>query len=147
MSYSPTSAIGQREVVRRDFAGHVRLAAFAAADSLQRVGRREMGHVQACASELLGQLHIALHDRGLGGRLHAAQAQAKRGWAVIHGAAFSHARIFRMLNHRQRLISDDKRSVSRMTVSLRMGLPSSVTPTAPARCRPRKSVSTAPLLA
>ncbi len=37
--------------------------------------------------------------------------------------------------------------VSRMTLSLRMGLPSSVTPTAPARCKARKSVSTAPLLA
>ena len=30
--------VSEREVVRRDFAGYVRLAAFAAADRLQRVG-------------------------------------------------------------------------------------------------------------
>src|SRR5215469_5118474 len=46
-----------------------------------------------------------------------------------------------------KLISADVRSASRMVVSLRMGLPSSLTATAPARCKARKSVSTAPLLA
>ena len=60
-----------------------------------------MGHVQAGAGELLRQLHVALHDRSLGRRLHAAQAQAKRGRAVVHGAAIGHARIFRVLNHRK----------------------------------------------
>src|SRR5258708_17662851 len=45
-----------------------------------------------------------------------------------------------------KLISADARSASRMVVSLRIGLPSSVTATAPARCSARKSVSTAPLL-
>ena len=58
-----------------------------------------MSHVQASAGELLRQLHIAFDDRRFSRRLHSAQAQAKRGRAVVHGAAFGHAGIFRVLNH------------------------------------------------
>src|SRR5436305_13701477 len=46
-----------------------------------------------------------------------------------------------------KLISAEVRSASRMVVSFNIGLPSSVTATAPAHCKARKSVSTAPLLA
>src|SRR6266849_7134120 len=71
-----------------------------------------MSNVQARPGELLRQLDVAFHDRGLGCRLHAAQAQAKRGWAVVHGAAFGHARIFRVLNHAK---IDLRRQAQRLT--------------------------------
>ena len=55
-------------------------------------------------------------------------------WAVIHGAAIGHARVFGVLNYRK-IDFGRRRSVSR-ALSLRMGLPSSLAPTAPARKAP-----------
>ena len=46
--------IRQREVVWGDFTGHVGLAAFSSSNRLQRVGGRDVRHVQAGAGELLG---------------------------------------------------------------------------------------------
>ena len=63
----------------------------------------------------------------------------------MHGRAFSHAAVFRVLHHRQIQAAAAAR-VWRMILSSRMGRPSSLKATAPARLSAAKSVSCSPRL-
>ena len=93
--------VDQREVMRRDFAGHARLGALAAAYGLQRVGRGKMRHVQARFANLLRERHVAIDDGRFGGRRHAAQSQTETRRSRVHRAILGDARIFRVLHHRK----------------------------------------------
>jgi hypothetical protein len=137
--------IGQREMVRRNLERDARFGALAAAHTLQRVGRGKMGDVQAGIGNVHRELHVTLDDRRFGSRRHAAQSETERTRARVHGAILGHARVFGVLHDREIQLSAQA-SASRMMLSSRMGLPSSVTAIAPAVCSARKSVSVAPLL-
>ena len=53
------------------------------------------------SAELLREMYIAFDYGRFGRSAHSTQSQPERGRTLIHRAAFGHARIFRMLNHRQ----------------------------------------------
>jgi len=129
-----------------DFAGHVdllrlprRTAFSASAVEIWATCRR--APVNCCAS-----CTSRFHDGGLGRRLHAAQAQANEVGPSFMEQRSGHARIFRMLNHGKIDLGRQPQRVAHHRV-VENGLAIVGDGTAPARCRPRKSVSTAPLLA
>ena len=134
-------------MMRRDFAGHPRPAALSAPHGLQRIGGRKMRHMQARIRNLLRKLDIAVHNARFRRRLPAAQAQPERRSAHRSSDSFPSAACLRRAAPPGKLSSPLSRRHSRMMSLSRIGRPSSVTATAPARCKPRKSVSTAPLLA
>ena len=60
-----------------------------------------MRDVEPGSVELLSQLDIAVNDCGFGIDAHPAQAQAERGWALVHRAVLGDTCVFRVLNDRK----------------------------------------------
>ena len=93
-------AVGQREMMRRGFAGDGEAARFGERHHFDRVPRRDMGHVESRAGEL-GEQDIARHHHILGRGRNAAQSKAHALDAFVHVAAGAQVQILAMIDHRE----------------------------------------------
>ncbi len=91
--------IDQRKMVGRNFAAYAQAVTLGPAHSLEGRGRGNVGHMVAGLG-FRYQADVAFHNGGLGFRGPAAQAQTKRRGSGVHGSARGHARVFRVLDHR-----------------------------------------------
>ena len=131
--------------MRRDFAGHASFRALAAAHGFERVGGGKMRDMQARSANLLRQLNVAIDDAASAAAVMARRPRRKLRRPRVH-RAFSVSRVSSACCTRENSVLRRGAGPSRIMSSSRMGLPSSVTATAPARCSGRKSVNAPPLL-
>ena len=92
--------VGQREVVRRGFAGDREAMPARVVHHGHRVARRDVGHVVARSGQL-GQHQVAGHHHVFRSGGDAAQSPAHRAGAFVHVAARAQVQVLAVLDDRQ----------------------------------------------